>query len=94
MLGKRLASLSANAVAQRHRLVFPSHSPSSRFFATMSGPVQQTIESKLAEALKPTELHVINESYMHAVPKNSETHFKVVVVSPAFEGLKLIARHR
>ena len=27
---------------------------------------------------------VINESYMHNVPKGSETHFKVVVVSPEF----------
>lgn len=60
----------------------------------MAGPVQQAIESKLTEALKPTELRVLNESYMHAVPKNSETHFKVVVVSPMFDGQKLIARHR
>ena len=27
---------------------------------------------------------VINESYMHNVPKGSETHFKVVVVSEQF----------
>ena len=27
---------------------------------------------------------MINESYMHNVPKGSETHFKVVVVSPEF----------
>lgn len=36
----------------------------------------------------------MNESYMHNVPKGSETHFKVVVVSDAFEGLALIKRHR
>jgi BolA protein len=31
---------------------------------------------------------------MHSVPKGSETHFKVVVVSAAFEGLGLVDRHR
>ncbi len=29
---------------------------------------------------------VINESYMHSVPRGSETHFKVVVVSDMFKG--------
>ena len=31
---------------------------------------------------------------MHNVPKNSETHFKVVVVSKEFEAMSLIQRHR
>jgi len=31
---------------------------------------------------------------MHSVPKDSETHFKVVVVSDKFENVKLISRHR
>ena len=35
-------------------------------------------------------MEVMNESYMHNVPKGSETHFKVVVVSPKFEGQPLI----
>ena len=39
-------------------------------------------------------LDVANESHMHSVPKNSETHFKVTVVSAAFEGKTLVARHR
>ena len=37
---------------------------------------------------------VINESSGHNVPKGSETHFKVVVVSDSFDGQMLIARHR
>ena len=37
---------------------------------------------------------VINESHMHNVPRGSETHFKVLVVSDVFEGKPLIARHR
>jgi BolA protein len=31
---------------------------------------------------------------MHNVPQNSETHFKVTVVSEKFEGKRLLQRHR
>ncbi len=55
--------------------------------------VQQTIESKLA-ALRPAHLEVVNESHMHSVPPNSETHFKVVIVSDDFEGRRKVARHQ
>jgi BolA-like protein 1 len=55
---------------------------------------QQTIQEKLTLALQPTHLAVENESRMHNVPAGSETHFKVVVVSEAFEGLGLVDRHR
>jgi len=54
----------------------------------------QRIEGKLGEALGPVHLEVINESGMHSVRPGSETHFKVLVVSTAFEGLSLVARHR
>lgn len=37
---------------------------------------------------------VLNESYMHNVPKGAETHFKVILVAQAFEGKMLLARHR
>jgi BolA protein len=56
--------------------------------------MQQRIEGKLGEALAPVHLEVINESDMHNVPKGSQTHFKVLVVSDAFEGLGLVDRHR
>jgi len=56
--------------------------------------VERTIEDKLRAALSPGHLEVINESHMHNVPPGSESHFKVVVVSPAFEGLGRVARHR
>ena len=61
------------------------------------GKVATSIRAKLTERFKPEHLEVnsrknlaiplrqvINESYMHNVPKGSETHFKVVVVSPEF----------
>ena len=55
---------------------------------------QSTIETKLAEALSPLHLEVINESGNHNVPPGSESHFKVVLVAAEFEGQRLIARHR
>lgn len=56
--------------------------------------VQATIEQKLANDFNPLHLEVINESSNHNVPEGSESHFKVVVVSPAFTGKNLLARHR
>jgi len=56
--------------------------------------IAETIEQKLRAALEPAHLEVINESHMHNVPKGSETHFKVVVVSSRFEGLAPVRRHQ
>lgn len=55
---------------------------------------QTVIEKKLSQALTPQHLEVINESNNHSVPANSETHFKVVLVSPEFEGVRKVARHQ
>ena len=56
--------------------------------------VQQIITDKLNQAFSPSHIEVINESNRHHVPPNSETHFKVVVVSEQFSEQRLIARHR
>lgn len=56
--------------------------------------IQAGIESALAESFKPDYLRVDNESHMHSVPENSETHFKVVIVSDEFEGKRLVQRHQ
>jgi BolA protein len=61
---------------------------------TAMGPRQRSIVEKLQEHLAPAHLEVVNESYKHAVPKGSETHFKVHVVSDKFAGMSLIQRHR
>ena len=55
--------------------------------------MQNLIEEKLTKALNPEVLEVVNESHMHSGPA-TESHFKVVAVSQAFEGKMLIARHR
>jgi BolA protein len=61
---------------------------------SMSGSVQDRIVEKLTSALGPRHLEVLNESGHHNVPAGSESHFKVVLVASAFEGLRLVARHR
>ncbi|XP_071793724.1 DNA-binding transcriptional regulator BolA-like [Asterias amurensis] len=57
-------------------------------------PVQASIRKKLTDSFQPSHLDVINESFMHNVPRGSETHFKVVVVSNRFEQESLLKRHR
>lgn len=56
--------------------------------------MQATIEKKLEQAFSPAHMEVINESYMHNVPEGSESHFKVIIVSDAFENKLPLARHR
>ena len=56
--------------------------------------IQERIIEKLEVAFSPLHLQVVNESYMHNVPAGSESHFKVIVVSEQFEGVRLIGRHR
>lgn len=56
--------------------------------------VQDIIEKNLKTDFEPEVLQVINESHMHSVPANSETHFKVTLVSSAFDTLRKVQRHQ
>ena len=56
--------------------------------------MQERIHRKLEAAFSPLQLEVENESHGHNVPRGSETHFRVVLVSPAFEGRRAVARHQ
>ena len=60
----------------------------------MSRTTVEIISEKLGARFDPQHLLVENESGNHNVPPGSETHFKVVLVSAAFEGERLLARHR
>ena len=59
---------------------------------------RQAITKKLNEAFAPESLDVIDESHLHAGHAGhrpgGETHFRVYIVSPAFEGKSRIDRHR
>lgn len=56
--------------------------------------IQHAIEAKLKDAFDARLLQVENESHKHSVPPNSETHFKVTLVSPEFEGQMKVRRHQ
>lgn len=56
--------------------------------------VQNAIETKLRDAFPAAYLQVENESHNHSVPANSETHFKVTLVSDDFQGLMKVRRHQ
>lgn len=56
--------------------------------------VQSVIEQKLADEFEPFLMEVINESYQHNVPAGSESHFKVVLVTSAFNDMRMVARHQ
>lgn len=60
----------------------------------MQAPVQNAIVDALNDRFVPAHLEVLNESGKHNVPPGSETHFKVIVVSDAFDGCNLVKRHR
>ncbi|GIX36418.1 MAG: cell division protein BolA [Lysobacteraceae bacterium] len=55
------------------------------------------IEARLREALQPTRLEIRDDSHRHVGhegARDGRGHFAVEIVSPAFEGLGLLARHR
>lgn len=56
--------------------------------------VFEAIQYKLSSALSPSVLEVLNESSSHNVPANSETHFKITLVSTDFETLNRVKRHQ
>jgi BolA protein len=60
--------------------------------------VHHTITNKLREAFAPESLDVIDESHLHEGHSGhrpgGETHFRIYIVSPAFEGKSRIERHR
>ena len=59
---------------------------------------RDTIISKLREAFSPESLDVQDESHLHeghaGHRPGGETHFRVYIVSSAFEGKTRIERHR
>jgi BolA protein len=56
--------------------------------------IQQVIEKKLMDAFEPVFLEVEDESHMHNVAPGAQSHFKVSIATPQFDGVMLIKRHR
>jgi BolA family transcriptional regulator, general stress-responsive regulator len=67
-----------------------------RIAATMR--TRDIITNKLREAFSPESLEVTDESHLHeghaGHRPGGETHFRVYIVSSAFEGKSRIERHR
>ena len=55
--------------------------------------IQDSIKETLIEDFNPSVLKIVNESYMHSVPKNAETHFKLLIVSDSFNNISLSLIH-
>jgi BolA protein len=55
---------------------------------------KDNIEKTLRDNLHPMHIEVVDESHMHSVGEGAQSHFKVTLVSEAFDGKMLVARHR
>ena len=59
-----------------------------------TGPIESQIINTLSTSMNLSSLKIINESFMHNVPKGSESHFKIIVVTNDFNNLSIIKRHK
>jgi BolA protein len=55
--------------------------------------MQQQIDDKVTQVFSPDYCLLENESHMHAGPA-TESHFKLVLVSKAFDGVGKVKRHQ
>lgn len=58
------------------------------------GPIESSLRTHIEKAFSPSYYELENESHRHAVPRDSETHFRLLVVSAAFEGKSRLERSR
>lgn len=60
--------------------------------------VADTIKAKLTEAFAPLQLEIVDQSHLHqghaGAPEGGESHFRVKIVSDAFDGKPRIDRQR
>lgn len=56
--------------------------------------VEDTLRARLNAQFNPQFMELENESHQHSVPVNSQTHFRLVLVSAAFDGVRAVARHQ
>ena len=55
--------------------------------------IEEQICAKIKQVFQPQVLDIINESHMHSGPA-TDSHFKLLIVSDVFEGLRPVARHQ
>jgi BolA family transcriptional regulator, general stress-responsive regulator len=55
---------------------------------------RRRIQEKIDAAFAPAHLEVSDETGMHNVPPGSESHFRLLIVSEAFENRSRVQRHQ
>ncbi len=62
------------------------------------GPIARTIREKLVQAFSPDALDIVDESHLHhghaGRHPEGESHFRIHIVSDAFQDKRRIERHR
>ena len=58
------------------------------------GKIKNTIKDLLNTEFNPETLIIENESFMHNVPENSESHFKIILASDCFRDVSNVKRHQ
>lgn len=56
--------------------------------------IESTLRERLEAHFEPQWLALENESHQHSVPADSQTHFRLVLVSERFAGQRAVARHQ
>lgn len=62
--------------------------------STSVGPLATSMLQNVKAALSPVHIDLVNESSSHGGDASAESHFKLFVVSSAFEGKSVLERHR
>ncbi|MFT7288226.1 MAG: BolA protein [Halieaceae bacterium] len=56
--------------------------------------IETQLRARLDAQFQPSLMEIENESHRHSVPANSETHFRLVMVSESFSGKRAVSRHQ
>lgn len=55
---------------------------------------QDELFAKIQANLNPQFVKIENESHMHSSGKGADSHFKLVIVSELFDGMRKVQRHQ
>ena len=58
------------------------------------GSIENKIINTLNESMNISSLKILDESYIHNVPEDAKSHFKIVIVSNDFSNLSQLQRHK
>jgi BolA protein len=61
--------------------------------SSASSSREQRIIAAVTQAIQPSHIEVLNESHNHGGP-GTETHYKLIAVSEAFQSQRAVARHQ